>query len=120
MKEPTLFESDWFKSDPIKKAVSGGNHTLFLSQKGKVFASGESESGRTGRIIKSRNRFNQELKIEQVGAKNAVDIFCGAHCSWYLDKEGRLFGFGLNTKGQLGIGHTDNMAKPTLVYELKG
>ena len=60
------------------------------------------------------------MKIEQIGAKNAVDIFCGVHCSWYLDKEGRLFGFGLNTTGQLGIGHTDNMSRPTLVYELKG
>ena len=56
VKEPTLIDTRWSKSDPIVKAVSGGNHTLFLTQKGKVYAWGESESGRTGRIIKSRNK----------------------------------------------------------------
>lgn len=71
-------------------------------------------------MIKSRSKMNQELQIEPVGAKNAVDIFCGAHCSWYLNNKGELFGFGLNTKAQLGIGYCGNESVPKFVYALKG
>ena len=55
---PTEIGSNVWKKHPIKKVVSGGNHTLALTKTGKVYGWGESESGRTGRMIKSRSKMN--------------------------------------------------------------
>ena len=56
------------------------------------------------------------MKIEQVGAKQAVEVFCGGHASFYKNKKGQLFAWGLNNHGQLGIGHKENTATPTRVW----
>jgi regulator of chromosome condensation len=56
------------------------------------------------------------MKIEQVGAKQAVDIFCGGNASFYKNKKNQLFGWGLNNHGQLGIGHKENVSAPTRVW----
>jgi len=38
------------------KIVSGSHHTLALTNNGKVYAWGDSESGKIGRNLKSRNK----------------------------------------------------------------
>jgi alpha-tubulin suppressor-like RCC1 family protein len=49
-----------FNSTPhgkqIKKIASGGNHTLLLSTDGTVFGLGDPESGKIGRMLKTRHR----------------------------------------------------------------
>jgi len=51
-----------------------------------------------------------------VGAKHAVDVFCGGHTSFYKTNKNQLFAFGLNNHGQLGIGTKENTFNPTLVH----
>lgn len=47
-----------------------------------------------------------------------IGIYCGAYHSFVQNSKGEIFSFGLNMKGQLGIGNYDNKKKPTLVYSL--
>ena len=71
IREPLLFGSDLFKkAQAIKKAVSGSNHTLLLTQAGKVFAWGDPESGKLGRMFKTRRCDVQALCIEAIKFKN--------------------------------------------------
>jgi regulator of chromosome condensation len=58
------------------------------------------------------------MKIEGIGAKNAVDIFCGNYHSFYINKSHQVFSFGMNNHGQLGLGHKDNRAVPTRIKDL--
>jgi alpha-tubulin suppressor-like RCC1 family protein len=37
--------------------------------------------------------------MEKVGAKNAIDIFCGKHHSFYIDKDHKVYAFGMNNHG---------------------
>jgi len=37
--------------------------------------------------------------MEKVGAKNAIDIFCGKHHSFYIDKDHKVYAFGANDCG---------------------
>lgn len=100
------------------KIVSGLDHNLALTSDGKVWAWGDGESGKVGRISKSRggkSRENQHMKIEQVGAKKAADVFCGGHASFYRNEKGQLFAWGLNNHGQLGIGYKENVCAPKAV-----
>lgn len=58
------------------------------------------------------------MKIEKVGAKNAIDIFCGKQCSFYINDKHQLFAWGLNNHGQLGIGSKFDQSNPVRVKEL--
>jgi regulator of chromosome condensation len=102
----------------LKKISSGAQHTLALSTCGKVYGWGDAESGKIGRNLKTRNRNEQALKIEKVGAKNAIDIFCGNQHSFYINDKKQLFAWGLNNHGQLGIGNKFDTAVPTRVRDL--
>lgn len=45
-------------------------------------------------------------------------IQCGSEHSYALSTEGDLFSWGLNFKGQLGLGDFENRNEPTLVESL--
>ncbi len=99
--EPTAFGSEVFCKGKrrLNKIVSGLDHSVALTNDGRVWAWGDAESGKIGRIIKSRAKHEQSRKIEQVGAKNAVDVWCGGHASFYKNNKGVTFAWGLNNHG---------------------
>jgi alpha-tubulin suppressor-like RCC1 family protein len=45
-------------------------------------------------------------------------ISCGSEHSFALSKDGELYSWGLNFKGQLGLGDFENRPEPTLVESL--
>ena len=47
-----------------------------------------------------------------------VNVVAGAYHSFVQNSKGEIYGFGLNMKGQLGIGSFDNRRKPSLIYSL--
>lgn len=102
----------------LKKVVSGANHTLALTNCGKVIGWGDPESLKIGRATKTRQKEEDALKIEKIAAKNAIDIFCGNHHSFYINNKKQVFAWGLNNWGQLGIGSRLNTAIPVRVREL--
>lgn len=58
------------------------------------------------------------MKIEKVGAKNAVDIFCGNQHSFYINDKHQVFAWGLNNWGQLGVGDKFNTSVPKRIKDL--
>jgi len=120
---PTRIGSTLFNEkskERLRKVASGAHHTLALTQEGKIYAWGDPESGKLGRVLNTRNKDHQALMIERVGAKNAVDVFAGNHHSFYINKKGEVLAWGLNNHGQLGVGHKENLAMPTVVKGLEG
>jgi alpha-tubulin suppressor-like RCC1 family protein len=45
-------------------------------------------------------------------------VSCGSEHSYALSKDGEVFSWGLNFKGQLGLGDFENRLEPTLVESL--
>lgn len=83
----------------LRKVASGAHHTLALTMDGHIYAWGDPESGKLGRILNTRNKDKQALVIEKVHARNAVDIFTGNHHSFYINRDGHVYGWGLNNHG---------------------
>jgi alpha-tubulin suppressor-like RCC1 family protein len=50
-------------------------------------------------MLKTRDKNQQALRIENVGAKKAKDIFCGNYHSFYQNDKGDVFAWGLNNHG---------------------
>ena len=102
----------------LKKVASGSDHTLALSKCGTVYGWGDAESGKIGRMLNTRNKHHQALKIEKVGAKKAIDIFCGKNHSFYINEKKQCFAWGSNNYGQLGIANKLSTSVPTRIKDL--
>ncbi|KAL0277372.1 UNVERIFIED_CONTAM: hypothetical protein PYX00_004688 [Menopon gallinae] len=96
---PTLVESlkDYF----IVGAATGRGHSLFLTERGTVFATGDNKNGQLG-IGSSSNQMCETPKMIKYKGPPIVKVDCGAEFSVILDVRGCLHSFGLPEYGQLG------------------
>ena len=128
-------------NDPIQLISLGSQHTICVTNKGKVYTFGWNNYGQCGVPINSTvvlkselennrliniNKFNElELRIlnridgvkipqiDEIILSNSIT--CGEDYTLIVDQEGKLWSFGLNLNGQLGLGHCDQIEKPSEV-----
>ena len=128
-------------NDPIQLISLGSQHTICVTNKGKVYTFGWNNYGQCGVPINSTvvlkselennrliniNKFN-ELELRIINRIDGVkipqidetilsnSITCGEDYTLIVDQEGKLWSFGLNLNGQLGLGHTDQIDRPSEV-----
>lgn len=88
----------------IKSLASGSNHILALDHKGNVVAWGCGQQNQLGRRILERKKMSS-LVPQGVGLPKGkiVKIACGSYHSFAIDKNGRVYGWGLNNFGEIGV-----------------
>ncbi|KAJ3449061.1 regulator of chromosome condensation [Anaeramoeba flamelloides] len=108
--KPTLIES--LKDENIGQICSTGFCSFFLNKTTNIlFGCGDNYNGKLGKP-----------EIEEFKAKiqklheNVANVF-GGHSDHTLMKktDGKLYGFGLNRSGELGLGHKTNALTPTQI-----
>ena len=105
-------ESPFFKDIVIKAHCQGASHSIALTVDGRLFGWGQNVCGQLG--IGSTDSQLSPVEIPFF-KQNDIDIkalYTGAAHSIALTVDGRLFGWGLNRWGQLGIGTTDSQLSP--------
>ncbi|KJZ78504.1 hypothetical protein HIM_01895 [Hirsutella minnesotensis 3608] len=87
----------------IKALAAGSNHILALDHKGNVLAWGCGQQNQLGRRIIERNKMSS-LIPQGIGLPRGktVKIACGAYHSFAIDKDGHVWGWGLNNFGEIG------------------
>ncbi|KAJ6254274.1 hypothetical protein M0813_12565 [Anaeramoeba flamelloides] len=108
IEKPTLIES--LKEQNIEQIFSIGFCSFFLNKKTNVlFGCGDSTNGMLGKPEIIENKANLQKLHE-----NVANVF-GGHSDHTLmmKTDGKLYGFGLNSSGELGLGHKNNALKPT-------
>ncbi|CAK9319357.1 unnamed protein product [Citrullus colocynthis] len=103
----------------LKDIACGGAHTLFLTESGRVYATGLNNFGQLG--ISDEKDFCTE-PVEVRIQKEAVHISAGYNHSCVVTADGELFMWGVNSSGQLGLGKRSAKAVrlPTKVDSLDG
>ncbi|KAI9151494.1 Protein pim1 [Paramyrothecium foliicola] len=88
----------------IKSLATGSNHVLALDHKGNVVAWGCGQQNQLGRRIIERNKMSS-LIPQGIGLPRGkiVQIACGSYHSFAIDKEGQVYGWGLNNFGEVGV-----------------
>lgn len=87
----------------IKQIVCGDNHVLALDDKGAVFSWGSGQQNQLGRRIVERTRLHG-LEPRLFGLpKGIVHVACGAFHSFAIHKNGKVYGWGLNSFGETGV-----------------
>lgn len=101
------------RDDRIKKIVMGQFHSLFLTDKGKVFSWGDNTYGELGVGASHKWKANPE-QIPFFDGKNCIDCDVGGRHSLVLEANGNLYSFGDNSEGQCGI-EVNRTYEPTLI-----
>ncbi|XP_034296362.1 probable E3 ubiquitin-protein ligase HERC6 isoform X2 [Pantherophis guttatus] len=97
----------------------GKEHSLAISSQGKVFSWGAGGFGQlgTGNLKDS----STPKKIDSLSMYNVIQVACGHYHSIALTKDGRLFSWGQNSHGQLGLGkEVSSQATPCNISSLAG
>jgi alpha-tubulin suppressor-like RCC1 family protein len=96
-------------------------HSMFLSTNGKLYAWGHNERHCLGLGIESCQDVShpQELTDPELYEDGGFkDFASGANHSLLLTKKNRIFAWGRNEDGQLGLGHRNDAPTPTCMPKL--
>ena len=96
--------------------VAGSQHTLAFDQQGRLWAWGRNASGQLG--IGNTSDQNRPVLVPLAGLSGVTSFdtaIAGSFHTLALDQQGRLWVWGLNGNGQLGIGNVANQNRPVLV-----
>jgi len=95
-----VFKKSTITSDAVA-VCSGGNHTGVIKSDGSLWMCGYNNVGQLGNGTRN-DTINYFAQITDVS--NIVGIHCGFSHTVIINKDGSLFGTGLNSAGQLGTG----------------
>lgn len=97
----------------VLAAACGSDHSAALVRGGQVFSWGESRHGALGRAAATKEDSARPMPVELPGPAAQVD--CEQHYSAAVLEDGRLFTWGENAVGKLGVGDERSRPLPTLV-----
>ncbi|XP_071491070.1 LOW QUALITY PROTEIN: probable E3 ubiquitin-protein ligase HERC4 [Diadema antillarum] len=106
----------------ISQVCCGGDHTLAVSDRGQVLGWGRDDRGQCGLGTGTREAKHKPKILRHLGSHHVVKVCCGELHSMALSRDGRVFTWGDNTYGQLGIGSSGSslVDRPTELTSLKG
>ena len=102
-----------FNNLTISAIFCGYNHSLFLTNDGKVYSCGYNGNGQLG-LNDTTNRLVPTL-ITAFNNLTIAAIACGSNHSLFLTNDGMVYSCGYNNEGQLGLTDTTNRLVPTLI-----
>jgi alpha-tubulin suppressor-like RCC1 family protein len=100
----------------IVQVSSGKDHSLFLTDNGKVYALGKNSEGRLG--LGDKEERQTPTLISSLSGEVIKAISTGSYYTLFLTKEGKVYSCGENTAGQLGHGDKEERQTPTLISSL--
>ncbi|XP_075588697.1 uncharacterized protein LOC142597648 [Dermatophagoides farinae] len=98
-------------NDRFKMIACGGGHLLMLRQDGHVCAMGDNSCGQ----ITGNEKSSYQSMIHIDNLENVELIVCGFDQSFSLTNKGKIYSWGRNGRGQLGLGDAKNRNTPCLV-----
>ncbi|PSK42595.1 Protein FMP25, mitochondrial [Elsinoe australis] len=119
-------------NEKVKQVSSGLEHMLLLTNKGRLFSAAAASDSYPARgqmgvpglswLTKPEGPYDMPHEIKTLKGFEIAQVACGDYHSLCLDKEGRVFGFGDNSSGQLGFEYSSDanaVDVPTLLPTTK-
>ena len=113
---PTLISTN-IGSLKISAIACGSNHSIFLTNDGKVYSCGSNSDGRLG-LGDNTTRLVPTLISTVIDTLTIIAIACRERTTLFLTNDGKVYSCGSNYSGQLGLGDTTNRNVPTLINSL--
>jgi alpha-tubulin suppressor-like RCC1 family protein len=86
-------------------AVAGGHHhSAVIDAEGDLYTFGLNNYGQLGLGEKAPRSVATPTRVPHVRRRGVVGVACGGYHTSFWTNDGRMYSFGLNTHGQLGVG----------------
>ncbi|KAM4711214.1 retinitis pigmentosa GTPase regulator b [Anableps anableps] len=109
VQKPTCVKA--LKSEKVQLVACGRNHTLISTERGHVYACGGNGEGQLGLgDCEERTTFQRIKFFESQGPVRM--LAAGSNTSAALTASGKLFMWGENTEGQIGLGKRSQASSP--------
>ncbi|XP_029375375.1 retinitis pigmentosa GTPase regulator b [Echeneis naucrates] len=107
--KPTCVKA--LKSEKVQLVACGRNHTLICTAQGKVYASGGNSEGQLG-LGNCEEKMSFQ-RVEFFDSQGPIKMLAaGSNTSAALTESGKLFMWGDNTEGQIGLGKESQASSP--------
>jgi len=111
---------------PVRLVAVGARHSILVSDEGRIYTAGDNRHGQLGHGFRDpANNWSPKFADVpspvpgEIGKMKVRLIAAGDDHCLAATEEGRLFAWGANSNGQLGVGRNDDQAEPTEVRELQ-
>lgn len=134
----TIFKQNMKSNSPIQIISIGDGHSLAINSKGKVFTWGWNQKGQCGmkfthsllsgilpKLTRNNNNKFPNLPIIFYQQPQSIDktlpqvnIYSASACSdfsYLIDEKGKIYSFGENENGELGLGNTFPVFRPSQI-----
>ena len=96
---------------PIKQIICGGYHTFAICENKKIYCWGYNTSGQLG--LGDNNNRNKPVEFKIEGNLSPIkQIICGWIHTFAICENNKIYCWGYNNNGQLGLGDNDSRNKP--------
>ena len=102
------------KTKPVVQVATGAAHTACLTADGLVFVCSYGADGRLG-VGDNADRLVPTLVRGELEGRNVPQVDVGGAHTMCVTEDGSVFAFGLNHRGQLGVGDKKERLLPTLL-----
>ena len=106
------------EDEEVVVALPGYSHVVALTRRGQVWVWGTSFTGELG-TGPMQETCPEPVLLAGFGNNQIETICCGCTHSLAVDTRGRLWAWGENSSGALGLGDTLSRSEPTLMVEGK-
>ncbi|KAG1651691.1 X-linked retinitis pigmentosa GTPase regulator [Nymphon striatum] len=106
----------WIRDDAILDMACGDEHSAVITANGRLLTFGSNEWGQLGHGNCETNL--KPTTVKALKHEKSVGIACGRAHTLVATDSGKVFAFGSNTDGQLGISETSTTQNPTVIIDL--
>ncbi|KRX46183.1 X-linked retinitis pigmentosa GTPase regulator [Trichinella murrelli] len=99
----------WIQNDSIQIVTCGNDHTILVTESGRILSFGSNEWGQLGFLQK---------KTVNLKGKRACCVACGAQHTILGFESDKIYAFGRNCEGQLGLGNDEEQLMPAEITAL--
>ncbi|KAK7079242.1 putative E3 ubiquitin-protein ligase herc4, partial [Halocaridina rubra] len=111
---------DQLENYTIANIAVGDQHSVAVTSWGLVYAWGENGFGQLG-LNTTESHTDLPKLVKSLARVQIVQVACGSNHTLALSSSGELYSWGLNSLGQLGLGHRESpQREPTLIKCLIG
>ena len=96
----------------------GADHSLFLADDGKIFASGGSDRGQLGDPYYNSNLYSDPYIVHTLfswSSNKWIKVGAGDGFSVLLTEAGEVYSFGAGNYGRLGHSHGLSLSRPAMI-----
>ncbi|KRY69715.1 X-linked retinitis pigmentosa GTPase regulator [Trichinella pseudospiralis] len=106
----------WIQNDSVQIVACGNDHTILVTESGRVLSFGSNEWGQLGFLQKKT--VSKPTTIKYLKGKRACCVACGAQHTILGFESNKIYAFGRNCKGQLGLGNDEEQLMPAEITAL--